>query len=76
MQKMFHGKFMIVIKVQPIAKTQTFIIDVNVVDINGTRRSKTTKEQVFKDKEPKKTKSVINWEEKKRLKKSMVETNQ
>jgi hypothetical protein len=43
MQKMFHGKCVIITKVQPIAETQTIITNVNVVDINGTTRSKTTK---------------------------------
>jgi hypothetical protein len=31
---------MIVIEVQPIAKTQTIIVDENVVDVNVTTRSK------------------------------------
>ncbi len=44
MKKMFHGKFMTIIKVQPIAKTQTVTIHVNVVDVNVTIRNKTTKE--------------------------------
>jgi hypothetical protein len=30
MQKMLHGKSMIVTKVQPIAETQIVIVDVNV----------------------------------------------
>jgi hypothetical protein len=51
---------MIVAKVQFVAKTQIVIADVNVVDINVTIRSKVTEEQVFKDKEPRKAKSVIN----------------
>jgi hypothetical protein len=38
---------------------------VNVVDVNVTTRSKATKEHVFKDKKPKKAKSVTNWEKKK-----------
>ncbi len=50
MKKMFHGKFMIIVKVQPIAKTQTVTIDVNVVDVNVTTRNKTIKEHVFKNK--------------------------
>ncbi len=57
---MFHGNSMIVAKVQFVAKTQIVIADVNVVDINVTIRSKVTEEQVFKDKEPRKAKSVIN----------------
>ncbi len=59
---MFHGKFMAVVKVQPIAETQMVIVDVNVVDANVITRSKTTEEQVFKDKEPRKAKNVVNWE--------------
>jgi hypothetical protein len=39
-----------------------------VVDVNVTTRSKVTKEQVFKDREPRKTKSVVDWEKEKRLK--------
>jgi acetylornithine/succinyldiaminopimelate/putrescine aminotransferase len=44
MQKMFHGKSMIVIEVQPNTETQTVIADVNVVDVNVTTRIKITKE--------------------------------
>ncbi len=44
MHKMFHGKFMAVVKVQPIAETQMVIVNVNVVDANVITRSKTTKE--------------------------------
>jgi hypothetical protein len=32
MQKMFHGKYMTIVEVQPIVKTQTIIANVNVVD--------------------------------------------
>ncbi len=42
--KMFHGKFVVVVEVQPIVETQTIIIDVNVVDVNVTTKSKATKE--------------------------------
>jgi hypothetical protein len=35
---------------------------VNVVDVNITTRSKVIEEYVFKDKEPRKAKSVVNWE--------------
>jgi hypothetical protein len=73
MKKMFHGKSMAVIEVQPIVKTQTITIDVNVVDVNVTTRSKVTKKQVFKDRKPRKAKSTTNWEKEKQLKKSMVE---
>ncbi len=58
---MFHEKFMIVTKVQPVIETQIVITDVNVVDVNVTR-SKVIEEQVFKDREPRKAKSVANWE--------------
>jgi hypothetical protein len=48
-QKIFHGKFVIIAEVQPIAETQTIIIDVNVVDVNITIRSKEIEEHVFMD---------------------------
>jgi hypothetical protein len=51
---------MTVAKVQFIVETQTVIVDVNVVDVNVTTRSKVTEEQVFKDREPRKAKSVVN----------------
>ncbi len=76
MKKTFHGKFMTIAKVQPIAKTQIITVDVNVVDVNVTTRSKATKEQVFKDIKPRKVNSATNWEKEKQLKKSMVETIQ
>ncbi len=74
MQKMFHGKFMTIAKVQPIAKTQIITTDVNLVDVNVTIKSKVIEEHVFKDRELKKAKSVTNWEKEERLKKSMVKT--
>ncbi len=60
MQKMFQGKFVTIAKVQLVAETQTIITDVNVVDLNATTRSKATKEHVFKDKEPRKAKNVVD----------------
>jgi hypothetical protein len=54
MQKMFHGKFVAITKVQPVVETQTVIADVNVGDVNVTTRSKVIKEQMFKDRELKK----------------------
>ncbi len=51
---------MAVAKVQPIVKTQTIIVDVNVLDVNVTTRSKVIKEHVFKDKELRKVKSVVD----------------
>ncbi len=62
MKKMFHGKFVTITKIQLVAKTQIVITDVNVVDVNVTTRSKVIEEQVFKDKEPRKTKSVVDQE--------------
>jgi len=44
MQKMFHGKFVTIVEVQLVAKTQTITVDVNVVDVNVITRSKTIKE--------------------------------
>ncbi len=35
MQKMFHGKFVIVTKVQLVFETQTVITDANVMDVNA-----------------------------------------
>jgi hypothetical protein len=37
---MCHGKSITVAKMQPINKTQKITIDVNVVDVNVTTRSK------------------------------------
>jgi hypothetical protein len=54
------GKFVAVEEVQPIVETQIITIDVNVVDVNVTTRNKAIEEQVFKDREPRKTKSVAN----------------
>jgi transcription elongation factor Elf1 len=59
-QKMFDGKCVTIIEVQHVAKTQTITTYVNVVDVNVTIISKTTKEQVFKDREPRKTNSVAD----------------
>jgi len=44
MQKMFHGISMTITKIQPITKVKTIIIDMNVVDVNVTKRSKATEE--------------------------------
>jgi len=51
---------MAITKVQPIVETQTIIVDVNVLDVNVTTRSKVTKKHVFKDKKPRKAKSVVD----------------
>jgi hypothetical protein len=50
---------------------QTIIAIMNVVDVNVTTKSKATKEQVFKDRKPRKAKSATDWEKEKQLK-SMV----
>jgi hypothetical protein len=65
---------MTLVKVQHV-EIQTIITNVNVVDVNVTTWSKATEEQVFKDKEPRKVKSIVDWK-KEWLKKSMVETIQ
>jgi len=44
MKRMFHGKFMIVTEVQPIAKIKTITTNVNVVDVNVIIRNKAIKE--------------------------------
>jgi len=60
MQRMFHGKFMTIGKIQPIVKIKTIITNVNVVDVNVTTISTTNEKHVFKDKKPRKTKSDID----------------
>ncbi len=45
MQKMFHGKFVVVAKVQLVTETQIVITNVNVVDVNITTRSKVTEKR-------------------------------
>jgi hypothetical protein len=40
---MFHGKSVIVLEVQLVIETQIVIVDVNMVDVNVTTRSKVTK---------------------------------
>ncbi len=60
MQKMFHGKFVIVAKVQHVVKVKIITIDVNVVDVNVTTRSKAVKEHVFKDRKLRKINNVVD----------------
>ncbi len=43
-----------------MVETQIITTYVDVVDVNVTTRSKETKEQVFKDREPRKAKSVVD----------------
>jgi len=66
---MFHGKSVTIIKVQHVAKIKTFITKVNVVDVNVTTRNKVNEEHVFKDRELRKTNSVVNWDKEEQLKK-------
>jgi hypothetical protein len=73
MQRMFHGKFVIVGKILPIIEIKTVITNVNVVDVNVITRSTTNETHVFKDREPRKTNNVIDLEKKEQL---MVETIQ
>jgi hypothetical protein len=63
-----------IIEIQHVAKT-LIITDVNVVDVNVTIRSKVIEKQVFKDRQPREAKNVVDWEKEERLKQSMVETN-
>jgi succinyl-CoA synthetase beta subunit len=44
MQKMFHGKSVVIVEVQPVTKTQTVTTNVNVVDVNVNIRSKVIEE--------------------------------
>jgi len=60
MQKMFHGKYVAVTKVQPLIDTQTIISNANVVDVDVTTRIKITEEHVFKDRKLRKAKNVVN----------------
>jgi hypothetical protein len=46
---MFHGKLVAIIKVLYVVETQIVDVDVNVVDVSVTTRSKITEKQVFKD---------------------------
>ncbi len=47
----------------------------NVIDVNVVTISKIIKDQVFKERKPRKNKNIVDWEEEK-LKKEMVETIQ
>ncbi len=59
-----------------IARAKVAIALINMIDIHVTIRSKVTKQQVFKDRKPKKNKIKIDWEAKEKLKKSMVKAIQ
>ncbi len=60
---------------KPKTRARTIITLVNMVDVNVTTRNNTN-EEVFKDWNPKKNKSITSWEAKEKLKKPMVETIQ
>ncbi len=75
-QKMFRGKFVTIAEVQLVVEIKIVSTNVNVVDVNVTTRSKAIEDHVFKDRKPRKAKSVVDWEKEERLKKSMVETIQ
>ncbi len=76
MQKMFHGKSLTIAEVQLVAKIKIVNTYVNVMDVNVTTRSKVIEEHVFKDRKPRKAMSVVDWEKKEQLKKSMLKTIQ
>jgi hypothetical protein len=46
------------------------------MDVNVTTRSKAIEKQMFKDREPRKSNNVVDWEKEEWLKKLMVETIQ
>jgi hypothetical protein len=60
MQKIFHGKFMTIAKVQPIAETQIIIMNVNVVDVNVTTRSKVIEDMCSNIDSKEKQKMLLN----------------
>jgi hypothetical protein len=68
LNKMFHGKYVIIAEVQPIAETQIIIVDVNVVDVNVITRNKIIEKHVFKDRKLRKVKNVVNLEKEEWLK--------
>jgi hypothetical protein len=43
------------------AEVEIVLVDVNVLDVNVTTRSKVIEEHVFKDKELRKAKNVVDW---------------
>jgi hypothetical protein len=75
MQRCFMG-IVVITKVQLVVEIKTIIVNVNVVDVNVTTRSKVIKKQVFENRKPRKTNNDVNWEKEEQLKKSMVETIQ
>jgi len=72
MQNMFKDKGST--KSKPVVEVKMVTASINMVDVNVTTRSKTSEEQMFKDREPRKNKFATNWEVKKKWKRSMVKT--
>ncbi len=73
MQNMFKDKKGQSTKSKPATEVKMVIISVNIVDVNVTPRSKTSEKQMFKYRKPRKNKFIVDWEVKKKLKRSMVE---
>jgi hypothetical protein len=63
-------------KFKPTVEETMVTASINMVEVNVTTRSKTSEEQMFKDREPRKNKSAIDWEVEKKWKRSMVKTIQ
>jgi hypothetical protein len=73
MLKMFQGKNASSLRGKAIIKVKTTTTYVNVIDINVATRSKIIEDHVFKEKEPRKNKSTVDWKDEK-LKKITVKT--
>jgi hypothetical protein len=72
---MFQGKNASSSEGKSIVEIKTIIANVNVIDVNVVTISKIIKDQVFEEREPRKNKNIVDWEEEK-LKKEKVETIQ
>jgi hypothetical protein len=72
MQKMFQWKNASSSKGKVVVDVKIVTVDANVVDVNVVIRSRITKDQMFQEKELRRNKSTVDWEE--NLKKTMVET--
>jgi hypothetical protein len=73
---MFKDKGGKTIESKPTIEIKVINTLINMVDVNVTTWNNTSEEQVFKDQELRKIKSMIGWEAEEKLKKSMVETIQ
>jgi len=51
---------MTIVEVQHVVEIQSIITNVNVLDVNVTIGSKTIDKHVFKDREPRKVKSIVD----------------